>query len=345
MVFIDEAVITTRSGDGGGGCVSFRRERFKPKGGPDGGDGGDGGDIVVKATDGLQTLSHLRSSSIFKASNGQPGRGRNQSGKRGSNLIIQLPIGTLVMNAETGCLLADLVQDGQEACLVTGGKGGKGNQHFATSTHRTPRFAQPGRPGQTLTLRLSLKYLADIGLIGFPNAGKSTLISRMTTANPRIDTYPFTTLTPNLGILVFRDDESITVADIPGLIEGAADGRGLGHRFLKHIERTKLLVYVLDITYHPAMDVIEDFSILKKEILAFNARLGEKPQMALINKMDLYDDRCRDLKRLQLALNHLGIISLPVSALTGFGLEKFREMLYEKFFEHPQPPIPTPNTH
>lgn len=344
MVFIDEAVITTRSGDGGSGCVSFRRERFKPKGGPDGGDGGGGGDIVLRATDGLQTLSHLRSSSIFKASNGQPGKGRNQSGKGGSDLIIQLPVGTLVINEKTGQLLADLVEDGQEVCLIPGGKGGKGNQHFATSTRRTPRFAQSGLTGQELTLRLSLKYLADIGLIGFPNAGKSTLISRMTTANPRIESYPFTTLSPNLGILYFQDDKSVTIADIPGLTEGAAHGRGLGHRFLKHIERTKLLVYVLDITYNPQMNIIEDFLILKKELLAFNSGLDEKPQMALINKMDLYDGRCRDLKDLQLALDRLEVASFPVSALSGLGLEKFRKMVYEKFYEHPQSTIPAPDT-
>ncbi|MFZ0451787.1 MAG: GTPase ObgE [Desulfatiglandaceae bacterium] len=342
MFFLDEAVITAKSGDGGSGCVSFLRERFKPKGGPDGGDGGDGGDIILKATSQLQTLSHFRSKPQFKASNGQPGRGKNQSGKSGSDLVLKLPVGTLVKDEETGRHLADLIHDQEEIVLISGGKGGKGNQHFATATRRVPRIAQDGQPGQEIILRLSLKFLADIGFIGLPNAGKSTLLSRLTTARPRIDNYPFTTLIPNLGVLNLPEQKHLTIADIPGLIEGASQGRGLGHRFLKHIERTTLLVHLLDITYRPENGILEDFYTLRKEMAAFNPELGEKPQIVLINKMDLDNPGNRNLNELQSALDRIGIVSLAVSALTGQGLDTFREMLYERFFkEHNStPPLP-----
>lgn len=331
MTFLDEAVITARSGDGGSGCVSFRRERFKPRGGPDGGDGGDGGNIILKATNRLQNLSHLCAYPLFKAQNGQPGRGKNQSGRNGSDLIIQLPVGTLVLDKKTRHVLADLIYDGQEVLLVSGGKGGRGNQHFATSTRRTPRFAQPGTPGQEVPLQLSLKFLADIGLVGFPNVGKSTLLSRLTTARPKIDSYPFTTLLPNLGVLHLRDEHFVVLADIPGLIEGASEGKGLGHRFLKHIERTRLLIHLLDITYTPENDIIEDFFALKKEMAAYNPALADKANMVLINKMDLYDGHCRDVGQVQKAFDRLEVVSLPISALTGMGLERFKEMLFEMF--------------
>ena len=333
MVFLDEAVITAKSGDGGSGCVSFLRERFRPKGGPDGGDGGDGGDIIVKATNQLQTLSHFRSKPHFKASNGQPGRGRNQSGKRGSDLLLKLPVGTLVRDEETGRQLADLVQDQEEFVLISGGKGGKGNQHFATATRRTPRISQEGMPGHEVTLRLSLKFLADIGLIGLPNAGKSTLLSRLTTARPKIDNYPFTTLIPNLGVLDLKEHNHLIMADIPGLIKGASQGRGLGHRFLKHIERTKLLVHLLDITYCPEGNLLEDFYTLRKEMTAFNPELAEKPQMVLINKIDIENPGGRNLNEMKAALDLLGVEHLAVSALTGKGLDTLRELLYTRFFE------------
>lgn len=335
MAFLDEVVITARSGDGGSGCVSFRRERFKPRGGPDGGDGGDGGSIILRATNRLQNLSHLRSVPLFRAQNGQPGRGKNQSGKNGSDLVIEVPVGTLALDRETHYVLADLILDGQEVVLLDGGKGGKGNQHFATSTRRAPRIAYPGTPGQEVTLQLSLKFLADVGLVGFPNAGKSTLLSRLTTARPKIDSYPFTTLVPNLGVLYFDDNHCVVLADIPGLIEGASEGKGLGHRFLKHIERTRLLVHLLDITHTPQDNILSDFLALKKEMAAYNPALAEKPQMVLINKMDLYDDRCRDVEELQEALGRLEISSLPISAMTGMGLDRFRKILFERFFARP----------
>jgi GTP-binding protein len=338
MTFLDEAVITARSGNGGSGCVSFRRERFKPRGGPDGGDGGNGGNIVLKATNRLQNLAHLRASPLFKARNGQPGKGKNQSGKSGSDLIIHLPVGTLVLNKETGQVLADLVHDEQEIVLIRGGKGGKGNQHFATPTRRAPRIAQPGNEGREATLKLSLKLLADIGFVGFPNAGKSTLLSRLTTARPKIASYPFTTLVPNLGVLYLQGDHFLVLADIPGLIEGASQGMGLGHRFLKHIERTELLVQVLDITYAPQNDIIEDFFALNKEMTAYSPALADKPHMVLINKMDLYGSHCRDVEKMRKALDRLKVISLPISALTGMGLEQFKEMLFERFFGHSELP-------
>jgi len=333
MDFLDETVITAISGDGGKGCISFRREKFIPKGGPDGGDGGDGGSIIVRASRRLHTLTDFKSRKYFKALNGKPGRGKNQSGKSGPDLFIDVPLGTVIEDLDTGEFLADLIQDKQEFLLLSGGKGGKGNQRFATSTNRAPRIAHPGFPGQEKRLKLSLKFIADIGLIGLPNTGKSTLLSRLSMARPKIDRYPFTTLTPNLGAMAFDHESSIIIADIPGLIEGASTGRGLGHRFLKHIERTKLLLHLLDITYQPDQDILEDFYALRQEMEAYNPKLVEKPQMVLINKMDLYGPGHRDLGTLQMALEKLRIASLPISALTGDGLAELRKLIVEKWAE------------
>mgnify|MGYP005628423743 CR=1 FL=1 len=252
MRFLDEAVITVQSGDGGRGCISFRKEKFIPRGGPDGGDGGDGGGVILKATNRLHTLIDFNTRKHFRAQNGAPGRGKNQSGKNGKDVLIEVPLGTLIYEYDTGGVLADLVRNGQEIVILQGGKGGRGNQHFATPTNRAPRYAQPGLPGGEIRLRLSLKYLADIGIIGLPNAGKSTLLSRLTMARPKIENYPFSTLTPNLGVMTVDDERVLTVADIPGLIEGASRGRGLGHRFLKHVERTRILVHVIDATANSA---------------------------------------------------------------------------------------------
>lgn len=242
-------------------------------------------------------------------------------------------MGTVIEDLDTGELLADLIHDKQEIFLLPGGKGGKGNQRFATSTNRVPRIAHPGFPGQEKKLKLSLKFLADIGLIGLPNAGKSTLLSRLSMARPKIDSYPFTTLTPNLGVMAFDYERSLIIADIPGLIEGASTGRGLGHRFLKHIERTKLLLHLLDITYQPDQDILEDFHTLRQEMEVYNPVLLEKPQMVLINKMDLYRPGRRDLRKLQMALEKVGIESLPISALTGEGLEGLKKFISEKWVE------------
>ena len=331
MPFLDEVIITAGSGDGGKGCVSFRRERFIPRGGPDGGDGGDGGSIIVRGTTRLHTLADYGSRRYFKAPDGRPGKGKNRSGKKGADLVLKVPLGTVIEDADTGEFLADITDEGREIVLIRGGKGGKGNQHFATPVNRAPKTAQPGIPGTSRKLRLSLKLLADIGLVGLPNAGKSTLLSRLSMARPRIDSYPFTTIFPNLGVLTFDDENSLVIADIPGLIEGASSGRGLGHRFLKHIERTTLLLHVLDITYQPAHDILEDFHAIDREMKAYDPELGKKPRMVLINKMDLHGPEHRDLQKLQASLAEIGLRSIPVSALTGRGIGDLTETIREEW--------------
>jgi GTP-binding protein len=331
MGFVDEAVISVRSGDGGRGCVSFRREKYIPKGGPDGGDGGDGGDVIIRATKRLHTLTDYSLRKHFKAQNGRPGRGKDQTGKDGKDVILDVPLGTIIYDHESGELLADLIHEDQEIFVIPGGKGGKGNQHFATPTNRAPRIAQPGLPGQKRIIRLSLKYLADIGLIGLPNAGKSTLLSRLTNARPRIDSYPFTTLVPNLGVLVFDDESTLTMADIPGLIEGASEGCGLGHRFLRHIERTRLLLHLIDITYVPVHDLLEDFLGLKNEMEKYDPSLTQKDQMVLINKIDIHSPKHRNIESVRRAFEEMGIEAVPISALTGEGLDKVKQILARKF--------------
>jgi GTP-binding protein len=329
---LDEAIITVVSGDGGKGCVSFRRERYIPKGGPDGGDGGNGGNILIRATNRLHTLSDFSSRKYYKSSNGKPGRGKSQTGKDGEDVLIEVPLGTIIYDHDNGDMVADLIQDEQETLIIQGGRGGKGNQHFATSTNRAPRIAQPGLPGQKKILRLSLKHLADVGLIGLPNSGKSTLLSRLTMARPRIDSYAFTTITPNLGVINLDDEKTLTVADIPGLIEGASEGRGLGHRFLKHIERTKLLLHLIDITYIPDHDILEDFHALKTELERYDPSLNQKEQIVLINKMDLYSPEYRNIEDLKKAFNDMGLDSLPISALMSEGIEDLKQTLSLKFF-------------
>ena len=332
MGFVDEVVISVRSGDGGRGCVSFRREKYVPKGGPDGGNGGNGGNIIIRASKRLHTLDDFRAKRRFKAQNGEPGRGKSQTGKHGDDVIIPVPLGTMVYDHETGKMLADLIAKDQEIRLLPGGKGGKGNEHFASSTHRAPRMAQPGLPGQKKLIKLSLKYLADIGLIGLPNAGKSTLLSRLTTARPRIGSYPFTTLVPNLGVITFDDESALTIADIPGVIDGASEGRGLGVRFLKHIERTKLLLHLIDITHVPKNDMLEDFFTIRNELEKFSPSLAQKHSMVLINKMDIYSPKHRDVEGLKKALEGMKIETFPVSALTGQGIGQVKQALARRFF-------------
>ena len=331
MGFLDEAVIIVKSGDGGKGCVSFRREKFVPKGGPDGGDGGDGGDIIVRTTRSAPSLIDYASRKHLCARNGGSGSGKSRSGKNGNNLIFEVPLGTVIEDYDTGEILADLISDNQEITLISGGKGGKGNQHFATSTNRAPRNAQPGLPGVERRLKLSLKFLADIGLIGLPNAGKSTLLSRLTMAHPKVGNYPFTTIIPNLGMITFDDEDPLIIADIPGLIRGAGQGKGLGHHFLKHIERTRLLLHLLDITYQTIDNIIEDFQILRDEMEAYHPALIQKPQMVLINKMDLYGPVHRDLGMLQDALEQAGVESMPISALTGEGIKELKTTILDKW--------------
>ena len=332
MDFLDEALITAKSGDGGRGCVSFRRARFIPKGGPDGGDGGRGGDVIVRATERLNSLIAFRYKRLFKAQNGQPGRGQNQSGKDGKDVVIEVPPGTIIQDDETGETIADLVQDNQEFLLLEGGRGGLGNQDFATSTNRAPRKAQPGLPGEEKRFTFILKTLAHVGLIGLPNAGKSTLLSRLTTAKPKIADYPFTTLIPNLGVMVFNHEKTLTVADIPGLIEGASEGRGLGHDFLKHIERTRVLLHLIDITGIPRIGPLDVFDKVKGELEAYGSSLAQKRQIVLISKMDLYTSEHRDVHDVIEALKERGYEAIPVSAITGDGLEEVKKVLHREFF-------------
>ena len=330
MRFLDEAVITVKSGDGGRGCISFRREKYVPRGGPDGGDGGQGGSVVFKASNRLHTLIDFNSRKFYKARNGEPGRGKNQSGKNGQNIVIEVPLGTLVYDLDTKEELADFIHDHQEFVALRGGKGGKGNQHYATPTNRAPRFAQPGLPGGERRLRLSLKYLADIGIIGLPNAGKSTLLSRLTMARPKIEDYPFSTLNPNLGVMTLESDMTLTVADIPGLIEGASRGRGLGHRFLKHIERTRLLVHLIDVSTASPERLLDDFDVLKNELRQYDESLLRKEEVVVINKIDLLSEK-QVVGHIRKSMEEKGTQCLAVSALTGEGIDDLRRILVEKF--------------
>ena len=320
MKFIDEVSLTVQSGCGGRGCVSFRRERFIPRGGPDGGNGGRGGDVRLVARAGRRTLYPFRFQRIFKAENGAPGEGNQRSGKAGADLTIEVPPGTLVFDADSGELIRDLVAPEDAVVVATGGRGGKGNTHFKTSTHQTPRFAQPGEPGQTRQLRLELKLLADVGIIGLPNAGKSTLIRRVTAATPKIADYPFTTLTPTLGVVTPPfGGEPFVMADIPGLIEGAHAGVGLGTRFLRHVERTRILVHLVDAAAIDPSDPLRDLRIVNTELERYGQRLAAKNQIVALNKIDLTgaEEKARQLAR---ALGET--VPVLISAATGAGVRQ-----------------------
>jgi GTPase len=286
--FIDEANITVESGKGGSGCVSFRREKFIPKGGPDGGSGGRGGDIILVTSSQKRTLYDFNYKKIFKAQNGSGGEGNQRTGKDGDDLIIEIPPGTVVVNADTGEPIKDFVNPDETFVLAKGGRGGQGNTHFKTSTHQTPRFAQPGEPAETFNIRLELKLIADVGLVGLPNAGKSTLISVISSARPKIGAYPFTTLIPNLGVVKPRwGGEAFVVADIPGLIEGAHAGAGLGIQFLRHVERTRFLVHMIDVSSIDIDDPLRDYETINRELTLYSELLSHKPQIVVLSKMDL----------------------------------------------------------
>jgi GTP-binding protein len=286
MRFIDEVKLHAKAGDGGRGCVSFLREKYVPLGGPDGGDGGKGGDIILVADESITTLLDLRYRHHLTAKRGAHGLGRTKHGKNGETMIVPVPTGTLVYDLETDELLADMTEHKQEVKLLKGGMGGRGNARFQTSTNRAPRHAQPGEPGEDRELRLELKLLADVGLVGLPNAGKSTLISSISAAKPKIADYPFTTLTPNLGVVRFGDFQSFVVADIPGLIEGASDGHGLGTRFLRHIERTGLFLHLVDFSGIQPDDPYEQFDMINAELIRHNPKLADKPQFVVLTKID-----------------------------------------------------------
>jgi GTP-binding protein len=324
--FIDEAIITVQSGDGGSGCVSFRREKFIPRGGPDGGDGGKGGDIVLKTTSRKRTLYQFRFQKHFKAENGSHGQGKQKTGKNGQDLTIELPPGTLVTDTDTGQVIADLIKCDETVVLARGGRGGQGNTRFKTSTNRAPRFAQPGEPGESKTLRLELKLLADVGIIGLPNAGKSTLITAISSARPKIGNYPFTTLFPSLGVVQTGWAEPFVVADIPGLIEGAHQGTGLGIRFLRHIERTIILVHLIDVSAIDADNLLKAYNTVNKELAMYNKELTEKPQIVVLNKMDLPDVR-EAAKKFQAAIKEKQVIL--ISALTGQGIENLKTKIIQ----------------
>jgi len=289
MAFIDEAKFYVKSGDGGNGCVSFRREKFVPKGGPDGGDGGDGGDVIISASRRLGSLIDFRYRSHFNAERGLHGQGKKKHGRNGADCIVNVPMGSIIKDAETGEVIVDLIEDGQSIVVAKGGLGGRGNTHFTSSTNRSPRLAGKGKPGPERWLRIELKLLADIGLVGLPNAGKSTLLSALSAAQPKIASYPFTTLEPHLGVLQSADHRPCIIADIPGLIEGAHQGAGLGHKFLKHIERTKIILHIIDAS-GSIENTINEHKTIESELLNYNEELLKRRQILLLNKTDLIDD-------------------------------------------------------
>ncbi len=317
-MFVDEALIWVKAGDGGRGCVSFRREKYVPRGGPDGGDGGKGGDVILEADPNLKTLLDYRYKREYKAQNGEPGKGKNQHGKDGKPLILKVPVGTIVKDAQTDKVIADLSKPFERLVVARGGKGGRGNARFATPIRQAPHFAEPGQPGEERWLKLELKLLADVGLIGFPNTGKSTLLRKISRARPEVAPYPFTTLRPYLGVVRFEDKEFI-VADIPGLIEGAHKGIGLGNQFLKHIERTRLLVHLIDISN--GEEALELYEKIRNELKLYKEDLLEKPELVVLNKIDLPQVR-EKVEKVKEAFQKRGLPFFAISALTGEGIEE-----------------------
>lgn len=324
--FVDRVKIFVKAGDGGNGAVSFRREKYVPKGGPDGGDGGDGGFVILRADASLSTLLRFKHQKKFVAENGQHGRGKKQAGKNGEDLIIDVPVGTVVKDAVTGEIIADLDRHGMMVCVARGGKGGRGNVHFATSTLRAPRIAESGEKGEERWLELELKLLADAGLVGFPNVGKSSLIAAMSNARPKIADYPFTTLIPNLGVVRVGRDIEYVLADIPGLIEGAHKGSGLGNLFLRHIERCSVLVHVVDIACVEGRDFLKDYDTIMEELHKYSPELLKKPQLLVANKIDLLDEEELN-KRLEKLKQHTGKDPIAVSALTKQNIETLKEKI------------------
>jgi len=335
-MFVDEVDIHVEAGNGGRGCLAFRREKFVPRGGPSGGDGGHGGSVYVVASPHINTLINFRFHPEFSAERGEHGMGSNRTGHGGADLELEVPIGTLVYEKtddpdQALRLVADLADEGQKVLVAKGGRGGLGNARFATSTNRAPRKVQPGEPGEIKDLRLELKLLADVGLVGFPNAGKSTLISRISAARPKIADYPFTTLTPNLGVVRLSDERSFVVADVPGLIEGAHRGLGLGHQFLRHLERTKVLVHLVDVSGASGRDPVEDLDTVRRELELFQPTLAAKPQIVAANKIDALDPSLSDaiagLKKRAAALD---LPFLQVSAATGQGIPELLEAMWRR---------------
>lgn len=332
LLFLDEAKVFLKSGNGGSGAVGFRREKYVPRGGPDGGDGGRGGHIIFIVDNHLSTLSDFRYKHRFLAESGKPGEGGNRSGKDGKDNLIPVPLGTIVKNSETGAIIADLNEEGQEFLILKGGRGGRGNARFTTPTRQTPEFSEKGEPGSEIWVELELKLLADVGLIGFPNAGKSTLLSRISAARPKIADYPFTTLIPNLGVVDFKG-KSFVAADLPGLIEGAHQGIGLGHQFLRHIERTRCIVHLIDVSGLSGRDPYQDYLQINNELKAYNPRLMEKAQLIVANKIDL-PGAYTNLDLLKSSLGTQNVI--PISAATGEGITELLDQVIHKLSEIPR---------
>lgn len=330
-MFIDVAKIFVRGGKGGNGAVAFRREKYEPMGGPAGGDGGDGANIILEADEGLRTLMDFRYKSHYQAQNGEDGKKKNQYGAKGKDMILKVPKGTIVRDEETGIVLADLVTNKQQFVCAKAGKGGKGNTKFKSSTRRTPRFALAGTKGEERWIALELKLIADIGLLGFPNVGKSTLLSHITSAKPKIANYHFTTLKPNLGIVELGDSRSYCVADIPGLIEGASEGIGLGHEFLRHVERTKLLLHILDTSGQENRNPVDDFYRINKELENYSSRLSKKQQIIVLNKMDIPQSK-ENAERIKKELGDKYEI-LEISAVTGMGLKELKAIAYDRLLK------------
>ncbi len=324
-MFFDEAKINVKSGKGGDGCIAFRREKFVPFGGPSGGNGGRGGDVYLVADRNLNTLVHFKKRIHFKADSGERGSGKNQQGKAAEDRLIPVPQGTIVLDADTGEFLADLAEDGQRVLVARGGRGGRGNAAFASPTNQAPRLAEHGEPAQERWLRLELKLIADVGIIGVPNAGKSTLLSVVSAARPKIADYPFTTLQPNLGVVLVDDIDSFVMADVPGLIEGASEGAGLGHQFLRHVERTRLLIHLLD---GAAVDPLADYETINDELSQFSERLAGKPQIVVLNKMDLPDAQAW-WPLIKEAMDGQGIESHAISAVSRQGVQSLMRRTFE----------------
>jgi len=327
-VFIDEVIITVKAGDGGNGCLAFRREKFVPRGGPSGGDGGNGGDVILVASQHYNTLLHFRFNPEHKAERGRHGEGSNKKGREGASIDVATPVGTIVYDWETGEVLHDFTTPGDRFVVAKGGRGGKGNARFATSTHQAPTEHEDGKPGEERKLRLELKLLADVGLVGFPNAGKSTLISRISAAKPKIADYPFTTLEPHLGVVTADDGNHRTfvVADIPGLIEGAHTGHGLGIQFLRHVERTRLLAHLVDVSEATGRDPVHDFEVVMAELASFSEELAHKPMIVVATKIDAAQDPARVASIEKLARDR-GLPFFKISSVTGEGLAALKRAM------------------
>ena len=335
MKFIDEVTLFATSGHGGAGCVAFRHEKFIEFGGPSGGDGGKGGDVVFLATSGLSTLLELRHRPHQKAEHGHNGMGKNRHGAGGDDLLIKVPVGTVIKDAETDDVLADLTENGQSVILLKGGRGGQGNARFASATNKAPKFAQPGGDNEERKLRLELKLMADVGLLGLPNAGKSSLISKVSAARPKIADYPFTTMVPSLGVVPYKGYRSFVMADIPGIIEGAHDGAGLGHRFLKHLERSGILLHLVDISWMPERDPIAEYTSINHELALFSPELSAKEQIVVITKIDLPQTKA-ELPAIKAWFEGEGVTVFPISSATGEGVDLLLDAIARRLWGQPE---------